>query len=329
MACTCRAAQAAALTTSSPLSSSTRLTILFSPSIFHHLHPRSFHASAHRQRRSGEALLRDRTALDGTDLSKIPKSRLWLRDIDPKDREIILAHRSSRNRSRTSPASFASDPGAVPAATPWEERLAQLRATNHDHDHHNSHIDSHNDVTWLPRDNRRRAPPLSPAQKEANRSLPDWAVQKAALQHKFPEGWRPLRRLSPDAMEGIRALHRQFPAVYTTPVLANKFAVSPEAIRRILSASWTPSADEEVRRQERWLRRGESVWARYSALGIKPPRRWRDAMREEGGMGEYDDDHDAGAFSGRRWTRRDDDGGDRAQAEEGLDLQERIGANLF
>ncbi|MCV5164004.1 hypothetical protein OFB65_27020, partial [Escherichia coli] len=40
--------------------------------------------------------------------------------------------------------------------------------------------------------------------------------QKNALKEKFPEGWKPLKKLSPDALEGIRALHKQFPEEYTT-----------------------------------------------------------------------------------------------------------------
>lgn len=39
--------------------------------------------------------------------------------------------------------------------------------------------------------------------------LENWAARKIALKRKFPEGWRPGKRLSPDAMEGIRILHRQ------------------------------------------------------------------------------------------------------------------------
>lgn len=104
-----------------------------------------------------------------------------------------------------------------------------------------------------------------------------WLKQKEALKQKFPEGWRPPKRLSPDALEGIRVLHQQFPDLYTTDALAEKFEVSPEAIRRILRAKWEPSADEEEDRQRRWFNRGVSVWQRYAELGRQPPRRWREA----------------------------------------------------
>ncbi|KAK3321004.1 hypothetical protein B0T19DRAFT_255219 [Cercophora scortea] len=102
-----------------------------------------------------------------------------------------------------------------------------------------------------------------------------WRAQKAALKEKFPEGWNPRKKLSPDALAGIKALHQQFPQEYTTEVLSHKFEVSPEAIRRILKSKWTPSAEEEIDRQQRWFNRGKAVWTRWAELGKKPPRKWR------------------------------------------------------
>lgn len=104
----------------------------------------------------------------------------------------------------------------------------------------------------------------------------EWQTQKAVLKEKFPEGWQPRKKLSPDALAGIRALHEQFPEDYTTEVLANKFEVSPEAIRRILKSKWEPSPEEEEERQQRWFNRGKQVWSRWAELGKKPPTRWRD-----------------------------------------------------
>ncbi|KAI0542036.1 hypothetical protein GGR58DRAFT_453763 [Xylaria digitata] len=102
-----------------------------------------------------------------------------------------------------------------------------------------------------------------------------WQIQKEALKEKFPEGWRPRKRLSPDALEGIRALHSQFPEQYTTEVLSRHFEVSPEAIRRILKSKWTPNSEEETRRQERWFNRGKNIWSHMAELGKKPPKKWR------------------------------------------------------
>lgn len=112
-----------------------------------------------------------------------------------------------------------------------------------------------------------------------------WQSQKAALAEKFEEGWAPRKRLSPDALAGIRAINAQFPEEYTVPVLAAKFEVSPEAIRRILKSKWRPDEEEEEDRKRRWYKRGQEVWTRYAELGLKPPRKWRDlgiGKREKG-----------------------------------------------
>lgn len=129
----------------------------------------------------------------------------------------------------------------------------------------------------------------------SNRERPDhpferkekepWMIQKAALKEKFQEGWAPRKKLSPDALAGIRAIHAQFPEQYTTSILAEKFEVSPEVIRRILKSKWRPTAEEEIDRQESWFKRGEKVWGRYAELGLKPPAKWRKAgvgKREDG-----------------------------------------------
>ncbi|KAK7747039.1 Required for respiratory growth protein 9 mitochondrial [Diatrype stigma] len=127
------------------------------------------------------------------------------------------------------------------------------------------------------RDNHNNHNDKRHAHKKMQRVPKDyWKIEKAALKAKFPEGWNPRKKLSPDALEGIRALHAQFPTEYTTEALARQFEVSPEAIRRILRTRWQPaSADEEARRQERWFNRGKRVWEQLAALGKKPPRRWR------------------------------------------------------
>ncbi|KAL6717474.1 Required for respiratory growth protein 9 mitochondrial [Lecanora helva] len=112
---------------------------------------------------------------------------------------------------------------------------------------------------------------------EQERDREPWQVQKAALLEKFGgSSWSPRKRLSPDSLEGIRALHAQYPDKFTTPVLADQFKVSPDAIRRILRSKWRPSEEEEEKRRERWNRRGINIWSQMNELGIKPPRKWRD-----------------------------------------------------
>ncbi|KAL2352036.1 hypothetical protein BJ546DRAFT_236255 [Cryomyces antarcticus] len=104
-----------------------------------------------------------------------------------------------------------------------------------------------------------------------------WQVQKTALAEKFGEAqWAPRKRLSPDALEGIRALHAQYPDKFTTPILAEQFKVSPEAIRRILRSKWKPNAEEAEDRLRRWDKRGEKIWTNLVELGTKPPKKWRD-----------------------------------------------------
>lgn len=104
-----------------------------------------------------------------------------------------------------------------------------------------------------------------------------WQTQKAALDEKFgTTGWQPRKRLSPDALDGIRALHAQYPQTYTTAALAEQFKVSPEAIRRILKSKWRPSEEEDVDRRQRWQKRGGSIWSQMVELGVKPPKKWRE-----------------------------------------------------
>jgi hypothetical protein len=90
------------------------------------------------------------------------------------------------------------------------------------------------------------------------------------------QAWNPRKKLSPDTMEGIRHLHQTQPDKFTTPVLAEHFKVSPEAIRRILKSKWQPSDAEYEARMLRWDKRGERIWSNLVEMGVKPPKRWRD-----------------------------------------------------
>lgn len=122
-------------------------------------------------------------------------------------------------------------------------------------------------------------PVSSPVTENFQRHSPplqEWQVQKRALFEKFgSSGWSPRKRLAPDVLESIRALNLQSPEKYTTPVLAEQFEVSPEAIRRILKSKWRPNEGEQVRRQLRWEKRGKAIWSQMVEIGIKPPKKWR------------------------------------------------------
>ncbi|PYI08549.1 required for respiratory growth protein 9, mitochondrial [Aspergillus sclerotiicarbonarius CBS 121057] len=125
-----------------------------------------------------------------------------------------------------------------------------------------------------PRDEQPSTPAPAPKKK-----LEKWEVQKKALQGKFKEGWNPPKKLSPDALEGIRHLHAVAPERFTTPVLAEEFKVSPEAIRRILKSKWRPSETELDDRRKRWEKRHDRIWGHLSELGLRPStKRTRDLV---------------------------------------------------
>ncbi|KNG88446.1 mitochondrion organization and biogenesis protein [Aspergillus nomiae NRRL 13137] len=118
----------------------------------------------------------------------------------------------------------------------------------------------------------RTSPDYKPKKKE------HWQIQKDALKKKFKEGWNPSKKLSPDALEGIRHLHAVAPDKFTTPVLAEQFQVSPEAIRRILKSKWRPSETEMEDRRKRWEKRHDRIWSHLSELGLRPKTKRTEAL---------------------------------------------------
>jgi hypothetical protein len=163
-------------------------------------------------------------------------------------------------------------------------------------------------------------PPISarPLKRPLPANASEWRIHKEAIKAKHGDGpWNPLRKLSPDAQIGIRELHASNPDLYTTPVLANHFKVSPEAIRRILKSKWmdnlksesistferdnrgrgimdTPivkSAGERKMRElrERWAKRHDRIWDQRSELGLMPKRkREREVEGEEVGRERWE-----------------------------------------
>jgi hypothetical protein len=111
---------------------------------------------------------------------------------------------------------------------------------------------------------------------ERRKAREAWAIQKEALERKFgDQGWQPRKRVSPDSLEGIRALHASDPRTYTTQMLSQHFAISPDAVRRILKSKWRPSEEEVSDRMGRWEKRGVRKWKEMAELGMKPPKKWR------------------------------------------------------
>jgi hypothetical protein len=120
----------------------------------------------------------------------------------------------------------------------------------------------------------KRFEPQSGADEFIPRPREHWQTQKAALKEKFGEqGWNPRKKLSPDTIEGIRALHEQFPDKYTTPVLAEQFKVSPEAIRRMLKSKWRASPQKMEERRVRWAKRHDRIWDAQAEMGLRPARK--------------------------------------------------------
>lgn len=125
---------------------------------------------------------------------------------------------------------------------------------------------------------------------------PAWQAEKEAIKKKLDgEAWNPRKKLSPDTMEGIRHLNQTQPERFTTPVLAEHFKVSSEAIRRILKSKWRPSDEEHDERMRRWDKRGERIWSNLVEMGIKPPKRWR-----EMGVGRADNGDSRPVWKARR-----------------------------
>jgi hypothetical protein len=117
-----------------------------------------------------------------------------------------------------------------------------------------------------------------------------WQTQKQALKKKFgSEGWNPRKKLSPDTIDGIRALHEQYPDKYPTPVLAEKFKVSPEVIRRILKSKWRPDPEKQAERRDRWARRHDRIWDQQAAIGLRPARTKVKKPKEPGDVDENAD----------------------------------------
>ena len=89
-----------------------------------------------------------------------------------------------------------------------------------------------------------RRPPDRPTPHE-------YKEHRITMRKDFPDGWSPPRKLSREAMEGLRELHRFDPEKFSTPVLSEKFRISPEAVRRILKSKWAPSREKRMQLAER------------------------------------------------------------------------------
>jgi len=104
-----------------------------------------------------------------------------------------------------------------------------------------------------------------------------WAEHRVSIKTKYPGKWNPSKKVSREAMDGIRELYKADPDKYPTWVLAQRFTISPEAVRRILKSKWRMPEDkteekimkERMRRIERRKKMMEDEMHQMVRAGIK------------------------------------------------------------
>ena len=116
-----------------------------------------------------------------------------------------------------------------------------------EHEHEREPADREPDPT----DTRPRSHRPYPTTPEIRPTPREHVAHRDAMKKSFPEGWAPPRKLSREAMDSLRQLHKMDPQAFSTPVLADRFHISPEAVRRILKGRWEPTREQRVRLAER------------------------------------------------------------------------------
>ncbi|GAB7337090.1 hypothetical protein MBLNU457_g2491t1 [Dothideomycetes sp. NU457] len=157
-------------------------------------------------------------------------------------------------------------------------------------------------------DTQKTAMKASPTAAVKPHKKEPWQSYKAALKEKFGDvAWTPRKRISPDALAGIRALRASQPEVYTTERLAEHFKMSPEAIRRILRSKWQPTEEEMDDRRRRWEKRGIKKWTEMAEEGVRPPKKWRElgvGRTEDGQAPKWKRMEFDGKVKGERWIEQ-------------------------
>ena len=139
------------------------------------------------------------------------------------------------------------------AASNVLERIRQLpKRRNWGHDSKTSHYDQ--------KSNSR--PSISLSTQHAALVPQTIIAHKAAMKKSFPNGWNPPKKLSREAMEGLRTLRDHDPETFTTAILANRFKISPEAVRRILKSRWRPNAKRLVQMTQKKAPGGQATITR-------------------------------------------------------------------
>jgi hypothetical protein len=121
------------------------------------------------------------------------------------------------------------------------------------------------------------------------RTPKEYSAHRASLKKAFPEGWSPPRKISREAMDGLRELHAFDPELFTTPVLADKFRISPEAVRRILKSKWVPTREQLTRYAERERQNKKRNVVASRLEEIRRSGQYEDGVRRE--QSSRPDDH--------------------------------------
>ena len=90
---------------------------------------------------------------------------------------------------------------------------------------------------------------VSQTQPPPKPTIPEWKKRDISLTARYGK-WNPTRKVSREHMDNIREMKQQLPEL-TTKNIADRFGMSPEAIRRILKSKWKPDEDRLVKFKER------------------------------------------------------------------------------
>lgn len=84
---------------------------------------------------------------------------------------------------------------------------------------------------------------VNSSQAFVQRPKPAWQLHKEAMKEAFPEGWSPPKKVGRAEMQVMRKLRALPGAGWTADTLADRFKISPEAVRRILKSNWRRGDD--------------------------------------------------------------------------------------
>jgi hypothetical protein len=89
-------------------------------------------------------------------------------------------------------------------------------------------------------------PPLHLRRPSGKPTPHEYKKHRETMRKAFPEGWSPPRKLSREAMDSLRQLHRANSSHFNVTMLSQQFKISPEAVRRILKSHWEPTYEQRT-----------------------------------------------------------------------------------